>query len=213
MTHPKRSQDRGDKNRAAIVNALRQVLTQQAFTDVLVCDITRRASITRSSFYCYFDSKFDVLAELLNESITALDRYDAAFAPRRSDESDAIVVDRVVAAITAVLASNDPTLVTCRANQHLDSRIAHGLDELHATVVAKVEGVIEHDRVDRTWTAHDDRKALIATLTAVTAATAAGYGLFVGHERDRDLERLLRVVKGLWLRALSGSKPQCGDAH
>ena len=62
---PAARRSRGDRQREAIVTAVRELLGQQAFADLSVSAISERAGVARSGFYFYFDSKYDVLAVIL----------------------------------------------------------------------------------------------------------------------------------------------------
>ena len=53
---------RGDRQRDAIVAAVRELLQERSFADLSVSTISERAGVARSGFYFYFDSKYAVLA-------------------------------------------------------------------------------------------------------------------------------------------------------
>ena len=59
---PAGRRSRGDRQREAIVTAVRELLEQRSFEELSVSAISERAGITRSGFYFYFESKYDVLA-------------------------------------------------------------------------------------------------------------------------------------------------------
>src|SRR5258708_27448240 len=52
---------RGDRQRDAIVSAVRELLQERSFADLSVSTISERAGVARSGFYFYFDSKYAVL--------------------------------------------------------------------------------------------------------------------------------------------------------
>jgi AcrR family transcriptional regulator len=58
-------QRRGDKQRQAIVQAVRELLEEKPFAELSVSTISDRAGVARSGFYFYFDSKYAVLAHIL----------------------------------------------------------------------------------------------------------------------------------------------------
>src|ERR1700746_424985 len=78
---------RGDRQRAAIVSAVRELLQEQSFADLSVSTISERAGIARSGFYFYFDSKYAVLAVILAEASELLDQLTHNFAPREPGET------------------------------------------------------------------------------------------------------------------------------
>ena len=55
---------RGDKQRQAILQAVRELLEETPFAELSVCTISDRAGVARSGFYFYFDSKYSVLAQI-----------------------------------------------------------------------------------------------------------------------------------------------------
>ena len=76
---------RGDRQREAIVNAVRELLEGRSFEELSVSAISERAGITRSGFYFYFESKYDVLALIFDEVTHELEELTHYFAPRGTD--------------------------------------------------------------------------------------------------------------------------------
>jgi len=72
---------RGDERRAALLEALDELLETRALADVGIADITRTAGVTRSAFYFYFPTKAAAVAALLADfyddmTLAAADWYD-----------------------------------------------------------------------------------------------------------------------------------------
>ena len=57
--------------REAILAATAELLADHQFGDLAVGDILAAAGVSRGSFYFYFDSKHDVLAELVRRAVAA----------------------------------------------------------------------------------------------------------------------------------------------
>ena len=76
---------RGDKQRQAIVQAVRELLEEKPFAELSVSTISDRAGVARSGFYFYFDSKYAVLAQILAEATHELEELTHYFAPRGAD--------------------------------------------------------------------------------------------------------------------------------
>ena len=68
----RRSGNRGDARRDALLGALEELLREQSLEEVNVAEISRRAGVTRSAFYFYFESKAIAVMALMQ------DLYDAA---------------------------------------------------------------------------------------------------------------------------------------
>jgi AcrR family transcriptional regulator len=62
--------DGGPDLREAILAATMSLLTDHDFSDLAVSDILTAAGVSRGTFYFYFDSKHDVLAELVRRAVT-----------------------------------------------------------------------------------------------------------------------------------------------
>ncbi|MBO0678683.1 TetR/AcrR family transcriptional regulator [Mycolicibacterium sp. S2-37] len=61
----RRAPQRSDDRRDAILDALHQCLRESSFDAVNIADISRRAGVTRSAFYFYFENKAVALAALM----------------------------------------------------------------------------------------------------------------------------------------------------
>ena len=193
---------RGDRQRDAIIAAVRELLQERSFADLSVSAISERAGLTRSGFYFYFDSKYAVLAVILLEALEQLDKLTHDFAPRDVGESPAAFAKRMVGSATAVFASNDPVMKACTVAQHTDAQIREMMNDVADTVIAKIVGVVEQETMTGARPISDDLPALVRTLTAVTAMTLSGDPAFVG--RGEDPRRAVDIVERLWLTALWG---------
>ncbi|MBU8809609.1 TetR/AcrR family transcriptional regulator [Mycolicibacterium goodii] len=195
---------RGDRQREAIVTAVRELLEEQPFSDISVSTISERAGVARSGFYFYFDSKYAVLAVILAEAMEELDALTHNFAPRGEDESPAAFAKRMVGSAAAVYATNDPVMSACTVAQNTDAKIREIMNDFEDATIAKIVGVIEQDKGARPIS--DDLPALVRTLTATTAMTLSRDVGFVG--RDADPARAVEIVERLWLSALWGGLPE-----
>ena len=80
-------QSRGDRQREAIITAVRELLEERSFAELSVSTISERAGVARSGFYFYFESKYAVLAVIVADAMEELDKLTHDFAPREPDES------------------------------------------------------------------------------------------------------------------------------
>ncbi|WP_372736433.1 TetR/AcrR family transcriptional regulator [Nocardioides sp.] len=58
---------RGDRRRTALLEALDHHLREGSLDSINIADISRRAGVTRSAFYFYFDNKASAVAALMEE--------------------------------------------------------------------------------------------------------------------------------------------------
>jgi AcrR family transcriptional regulator len=193
---------RGDRQRDAIVTAVRELLQERSFADLSVSTISERAGVARSGFYFYFDSKYAVLAVILADASELLDKLTHGFAPREPGETPAAFAKRTVGSAAAVYASNDPVMTACAVARNTDAQIREMMDDFYDAVIDKIVGLVEQDAGARPIS--DDLPALVRTLAATTAMTLTHDSAFVG--RGQDPARAVEMVERLWLNALWGGQ-------
>lgn len=90
----RRRMSRGEVQRQAILDALEGLLGQMPVMEISVKDITDAAGIKRPNFYFYFESKDEVLSELVS---SVWNEWDAAIGSyhRKAGESHADYFDRL----------------------------------------------------------------------------------------------------------------------
>jgi AcrR family transcriptional regulator len=204
MTAEPDRRSRGDRQREAIVAAVRELLEVKPFADLSVSTISERAGVARSGFYFYFESKYDVLAFILKDALAELDELTHDFAPRDPGESPATFAKAMVGSAAAMFASNDPIMAACTVAQNTDAAIRSMMNDLADVLIGKIVRVVEQDSGARPISA--DVSALVRMLIATTAMTLSHDPAFVG--RDTDPARALEVLERLWLTALWGSEPR-----
>ena len=193
---------RGDRQREAIVTAVRELLQERSFADLSVSTISGRAGVARSGFYFYFDSKYAVLAVILADLGDLLDTLTHHFAPREPGETPAAFAKRMVGSAVAVYANDDPVLKACAVARNTDAQIREMMDDFYDGIIDKLIALLEQDSEARPIS--DDLPALVRTMSAVTSFTLTQDSAFVG--RGEDPARAVDIVERLWLNALWGSK-------
>jgi AcrR family transcriptional regulator len=193
---------RGDRQREAIVTAVRDLLQERSFADLSVSTISERAGVARSGFYFYFDSKYAVLAVILADAGELLDSLTNHFAPREPGETPAVFAKRMVGSAAAVYANDDPVLKACAVARNTDAQIREMMDDFYDGIIDKLIALLEQDSEARPIS--DDLPALVRTMAAVTTMTLTHDSTFVG--RGEDPARAIDIVERLWLNALWGGK-------
>ncbi|MBI3216323.1 MAG: TetR/AcrR family transcriptional regulator [Mycobacterium sp.] len=194
---------RGDRQRQAIVDAVRELLEETPFADLSVSAISDRAGVARSGFYFYFDSKYAVLAQILDEATQELEELTQYFAPRGPDESPAAFASRMVGSAALVFAHNDPVMSACTAARATDTEIRRIQDEQMTTVIDQIVKVVQTE-IDA-GSAHpisSDLPMLIRTLGATTVMALSGEPAFLGP--TGDIAQVVSILEKLWLTALWG---------
>jgi AcrR family transcriptional regulator len=193
---------RGDRQREAIVTAVRELLQERSFADLSVSTISERAGVARSGFYFYFDSKYAVLAVILADAGDLLDNLTHHFAPREPGETPAAFAKRMVGSAAAVYANDDPVLKACAVARNTDAQIHEMMDDFYDGIIDKLITLLEQDADARPIS--DDVPALVRTLAAVTSFTLTQDSAFVG--RGEDSARAIEIVERLWLSAFWGDR-------
>ncbi|HEX7321899.1 MAG TPA: TetR/AcrR family transcriptional regulator [Mycobacterium sp.] len=204
---PKR---RGDRQREAILQAVRGLMEEKPFAELSVSTISERAGVARSGFYFYFESKYSVLAQILGEAEDELEELTQYFAPRAAGEAPADFAKRMVGAAALVYAHNDPVMAACNAARNTDAEIREMLDAQLGVAVDRITGVV-NDEI-KAGTAHPisgDIPALVRALVATTSAVLSGDTAYLGP--DGDVQRGVRVLEQLWLNALWGGSGALRD--
>ena len=196
---------RGDKQRRAILQAVRELLGEKPFADLSVSTISLRAGVARSGFYFYFDSKYSVLAQIVAEAAEELEELTQYFAPRQPGESPEQFAKRMVGSAAAVYAHNDPVMTACNEARHTDVEIRDILDRQFDVVLRQIVAIVDAEMAAGTASPiSDDLPTLIRTLAGTTALMLTGDPVLVG--RDGDRERRVRLLEQLWLHALWGGR-------
>ena len=196
---------RGDKQRHAIVAAVRQLLQEKPFAELSVSTISERAGVARSGFYFYFDSKYAVLAQILGDVAQELEELTGDFAPRGAGETPAEFARRMVGSAAAVYAHNDPVMSACNSARSTDAEIREILDRYNEAVIDQIVPIVQAEIAGGTAdpiTA--DVRGLVRMLSAATALTLSGESLFLGPQRN--LDKAVQVLENLWLHALWGGQ-------
>jgi AcrR family transcriptional regulator len=193
---------RGDRQREAIVTAVRELLEERSFADLSVSTISERAGVARSGFYFYFDSKYAVLAVILADAGELLDELTHHFAPREAGETPEAFAKRMVGSAAAVYANDDPVLSACSVARNTDAQIREMMDDFYDGVIEKLITLLQQDPDARPIS--EDVPALVRTMAAVTTMTLTHDSTFVG--RGQDPARAIEIVERLWLSAFWGDR-------
>jgi AcrR family transcriptional regulator len=198
---------RGDRQRQAIVNAVRELLEETQFADLSVSTISDRAGVARSGFYFYFDTKYAVLAQILAEATQELEELTHFFAPRGEDETPAAYAKRMVGSAVVVFAHNDPVMAACNLARNADAEIRKILDAQIDTIINQIVANISAEVAAGTANPiSGDIPMLVRTLGATTAWMLSGDSTFLGP--DGDLQQGVAVLEQLWLHSFWSGEPR-----
>jgi AcrR family transcriptional regulator len=87
----------GDRNEAALLEAARDLLLEGEFQNTPIRQIAKQAGISRQGFYFYYQSKDELLAQLVTETLYGAQTWREGFADAQWGEP-AAAIRRVMAA-------------------------------------------------------------------------------------------------------------------
>lgn len=195
----RRGANRGDARRDALLAALEELLREQSLEQVNVAEISRRAGVTRSAFYFYFESKAMAVMALMRGL------YDAA-----ADANELLVKaegdpePRIRWAITMLFDSVDSSAHTYRAL--LEARAASPAvrdmwDAGRADFASVIAGMIATERAAGRAIDGPPAEALAKVLLDLNDHSLERHAVGTGLDRDEHIDALT----ALWLRTIYGA--------
>ncbi|MGN6721963.1 MAG: TetR/AcrR family transcriptional regulator [Marmoricola sp.] len=196
----RRSPNRGDERRAALLAALDALLKDGAtLDDINIAQLSERAGVTRSAFYFYFENKsmavMSLLETMYDEVAVATDQLlDTSIDPEK----------RIHAVISSLFDSVDHQRYAYRAL--LEARAssaairedwARGLTGFAEEVAA----MITAERAAGTAIPGVDADALAAVLLDLNDRAVERYALGGGPDREQHIDALTSI----WVRAIYGT--------
>ncbi|MFW6866712.1 TetR/AcrR family transcriptional regulator [Nocardioides sp. CPCC 206347] len=195
----RRSVNRGDLRRAALLEAFDELLREQSLEQVNVAEISRRAGVTRSAFYFYFESKavavLALMAELYDDASEATDLLVKAEGEPR---------ERVRNVLATLFDSVDRTPHTYRAL--LEARASSpSVQELwdagRAEFATMVADMIRRERASGHAIDGPDAAALAAVLLDLNDHSIERHARGSGPGREQHID----AITHLWIQAIYGS--------
>jgi AcrR family transcriptional regulator len=194
----RRGTNKGDARRDALLTAFDELLREQSLDDINVAEISRRAGVTRSGFYFYFESKALAVMALMQEL------YDAA-----ADANEMLVKaegdpeERIRAAIALLFDTVDSSPHTYRAL--LEARgsnpdVRQMWDAGLADFAAVIAGMIETERAAGRAIEDPDADAVAAVLLDLNNHALERHALGSGPPREQHIDALVSI----WLRTIYG---------
>ncbi|MFC5727721.1 MULTISPECIES: TetR/AcrR family transcriptional regulator [Nocardioides] len=195
----RRSVNRGDLRRGALLRALDELLREQSLEEVNVAEVSRRAGVTRSAFYFYFESKamavMALMAELYDDASEAADLLVKA-------EGEA--EPRIRRVITILFDSVDKTPHTYRAllEARATSAAVRELWEAgRAEFASMVAEMIQRERVAGHATDGPAAEALATVLLDLNDHAVERHAVGSGPPREQHIDALTHI----WMRSIYGT--------
>ncbi|TIC86756.1 TetR/AcrR family transcriptional regulator [Nocardioides sp. GY 10113] len=196
----RRAGARGDARRDALLGAFDELLRERSLEEINVAEISRRAGVSRSAFYFYFESKAVAVMALM------ADLYDEASATTAVLVSaDGEPAERIRGVLERLFDSVDRTPHTYRAL--LEARAAtpsvrETWDAGLADFAGRVAAMIRAERAAGRAAPGADADALAAVLLDLNNHALERHALGSGPPRAAHVE----VLTSIWLRSIYGTE-------
>jgi AcrR family transcriptional regulator len=189
--------------RETILAATTDLLAKRSFSELSVQDILAAAGISRGSFYFYFDSKHDVLAELVRRAVSG--GHDAA-EPWLTDPPDKVAALRAgISAGARLWRTNAPILRAIVENWRTDPRLnALWLDQMRGFTDATI-AQIRSDPHSTARLAGLDIPSVASTLTWL--GERVYYLAALGTPPFDNEDTLVDTLLHIWTSTLYGEPP------
>ncbi|MDP2773222.1 MAG: TetR/AcrR family transcriptional regulator [Nocardioides sp.] len=201
-----RTAQRGDARRTALLASLDEILREQdlqasSLDSVNIAEISRRAGVTRSAFYFYFENKQAAVAALMDEM------YDAAFVATGELSGDATPADNITATIVGLFDAWESHQHVFRAM--LDARatspaVRELWDSDRQSFVGPVAEMIEAERAAGRAPDGVDATSVATVLLELNDRMLERLALSGGAARALLQEAVIEI----WLRTIYGRTPQ-----
>lgn len=190
---------RGEVQRQAILNGFERLLGRVPMPDISVKDITEAAGIKRPNFYFYFESKNDVLGELVGRAWDDWTRTVGSY-DRLAGESHATYFDRLFGQSYAAWLEHDQVMVAGVQATGYDDKVRSRWAKLVSELNRHLSAQMSRDAgAGLIAPLSDDHEALTERLTDM---------IVVAFLQDRSVRpaqaesaRMLAALRAIWLGA------------
>ena len=190
---------RGQRTRAALLRAAREVFERDGFLDVKITDIAREAGVAVGSFYTYFDDKDQIFAAVLAEIEEQMLHPGVHLAHAGDDDPVATIEDSNRAYLAAYrdnaklmklleqVATIDPGF------RDLRRRRSDAFTRRNARAIRRLQAAGHADP------ALDPE---IASLALSSMVSRVAYSVYAMELQRADFEELVATMTRLWVNAL-----------
>jgi AcrR family transcriptional regulator len=188
---------RGDRRRTALLESLDHHLREGSLDSINIADISRRAGVTRSAFYFYFENKASAVAALMEEMY---DESLLAAAQLRADGTPAENIDAMVRGLFSAWDKHEHLFRASLDARATSATVRELWDNDRESFVPVVASMIDAER--RTGAAPDgvDATALASVLLELNDRMLERLALGGPLER----EQLVEAVVAVWLHTIYG---------
>lgn len=195
----RRTPAKGDQRRTALLESLDHHLQDSSLDSINIADISRRAGVTRSAFYFYFENKAAAVAALSEEM------YDEAFAAGAvlvgTDGSPRWRIETTINAIFDAWEHHEHLFRAMLDARSANPSVREMWDADRQSFVEPVAAMIEAERAAGHAPAGPDAAALATVLLELNDRALERLSLGGALPRAEHVEALVTI----WLRTIYGS--------
>jgi len=202
----RRPPHRGDRRRAALLEAMDALLREGDFESVTIADITARAGVTRPAFYFYFENKAACVAALgvavYQDVVAAADHlFDTAVPPGER-------IERMVDGLFAAWESREYLYRAALEARRASAPLRELWNSYRESFVAPVATMIDDERAAGRAPAGPDSTTLARMLLDLGDRTLESL-----DPADRaDIRSRAEALAAIWLRSIYAGAPAAQPA-
>jgi AcrR family transcriptional regulator len=195
----RRAPSRGDRRRIALLEALDHFLQHQSLDAINIADVSRRAGVTRSGFYFYFESKAHAVAALMGETYAEVS--EAGDPLLHGEESVPWRIETGLRSIFDVLRHHEHVYRAMLEARATNETVRELWDAYRASFVTPVAELIRAEREAGAAPDGPDPAVLASVLLDLNDRAIERQLTDSGLAKDEHLEAVLQI----WLRTIYGS--------
>ncbi|WP_113698533.1 TetR/AcrR family transcriptional regulator [Nonomuraea lactucae] len=198
------SPSKGDLRYAHLLRVGEELLAEKPLRNITIDEIAKRARLTRPAFYFYFDSKYALLAALLERVFAT--QFDAAtrlWFRRPTEITPRQACEQHFTEMLALWRRHASVMREASEAISLHPKIQEAYGQLLHRFVEAATDQIDRERQAGAAPPGADARALASTLTWMTERTL--YATVAGLGPDLTDEARIAALADAWLRAIYGT--------
>ena len=201
-TRDRRPPQKGDQRRAALLESLDHHLQGSSLDSINIADISRRAGVSRSAFYFYFENKAIAVAALMEEMYD--DAFVAAGLLAATEGTPAKRIETMLRELFGTLDRHQHVFAAMLEARATSEAVRSMWDADRQSFVQPVADMIQEERVAGRAPDGPDTVVLATVLLELNDRMLERIALGGPLTRDQQVE----AVAAIWLRTIYGSLPE-----
>ncbi len=194
-----RAKAQRENRRAIILMAAQKVIGRKGYQATSVADILEAASISRGTFYLYFESREALFHELIDSFISKVMGCIKGVRPEEGQPIEDLYAN-VRRVIDVLFDHRDLTAILLREAVGLDEKVDRKLNHLYGFLYRMVGNALRHGAAWGILRKVDERVVAMAIIGSIKEALYQT--LVVRHEPNPDREVIARELLSFGLQGL-----------